>query len=161
MTRPVRATIPGSVPKSAPASVHATCVALRLGRIWRAVLLRGPSGAGKSDLALRLVEAGARLVADDRTMLGRAGDAVMASAPAAIAGLIEVRGLGIRRLPRGQRLAKAPVFLLVDLVPAATIERLPEPTHEALLGIDLPVVKLAPFEASACAKLRLAVAMRV
>jgi HPr kinase/phosphorylase len=125
------------------------------------VLLRGPSGAGKSDLALRLIEAGARLVADDRTMLGRAGDTVMASAPASIAGLIEVRGLGIRRLARNQLLARATVVLLVDLVAPAAIERLPEPDHEALLGIDLPVLKLAPFEASSCAKLRLAVAMRV
>jgi serine kinase of HPr protein (carbohydrate metabolism regulator) len=142
-------------------SVHATCVALRHGRTWRGVLLRGPSGAGKSDLALRLIEAGARLVADDRTALRRAGGAVMASAPAAIAGLIEVRGLGIRRLARGQLLARAPVVLLVDLVPPAAIERLPEPAREALLGVDLPVLRLAPFEASACAKLRLAVAMRV
>jgi serine kinase of HPr protein (carbohydrate metabolism regulator) len=85
----------------------------------------------------------------------------MASAPAAIAGLIEVRGLGIRRLARGQLLARAPVVLLVDLVPPAAIERLPEPAREALLGVDLPVLRLAPFEASACAKLRLAVAMRV
>lgn len=125
------------------------------------MLLRGPSGVGKSDLALRLIEAGARLVADDQTMLGRAGDTVMASAPASIAGLIEVRGLGIRRLARNQLLARAAVVLLVDLVAPAAIERLPEPNHEALLGIDLPVLKLAPFEASACAKLRLAVAMRV
>lgn len=142
-------------------SVHATCVALRHGRTWRAVLLRGPSGAGKSDLALRLIEAGARLVADDRTTLGRTGEAVMASTPAAIAGLIEVRGLGIRRLARGQLLARAPVVLLVDLVPPAAIERLPEPARETLLGVELPILKLAPFEASSCAKLRLAVAMRV
>ncbi len=141
--------------------MHATCVALRVGRTWRGVLLRGPSGAGKSDLALRLVEAGARLVADDRTVLRRSGDAVVASAPEAIAGLIEVRGLGIRRLARNQRLARAPVILLVDLVPPAAIERLPEPVREAVLGIELPVIKLAAFEASSCAKLRLAVAMRV
>ncbi|WP_395708739.1 HPr kinase/phosphorylase [Reyranella sp.] len=144
-----------------PGSVHATCVALRHRRTWHAVLLRGPSGAGKSDLALRLMEAGARLVADDRTTLDRAGNAVMASAPASIAGLLEVRGLGIRRLPRNQLLAQAAVVLLVDLVPPDAIERLPEPEHEALLGIDLPVLKLAAFEASSCAKLRLAVAMRV
>lgn len=161
MTRPATASLPRSAPGSAPTSVHATCVALRHGRTWRAVLLRGPSGAGKSDLALRLIEAGARLVADDRTTLGRTGEAVVASAPAAIAGLIEVRGLGIRRLPRGQLLARAPVVLLVDLVPSAEVERLPEPARETLLGVELPILKLAPFEASSCAKLRLAVAMRV
>jgi serine kinase of HPr protein (carbohydrate metabolism regulator) len=134
---------------------------LRHGRTWRAVLLRGPSGAGKSDLALRLIEAGARLVADDRTALAHAGGAVVASAPAAIEGLIEVRGIGIRRLAPGQRLARARVVLLVDLVRPAEVERLPEPAREALLGVDLPVIKLAPFEASSCAKLRLAVAMRL
>ncbi|MGD9884309.1 HPr kinase/phosphorylase [Reyranella sp.] len=150
-----------AVRKSHSPTAHATCVALRHGRTWRAVLLRGPSGAGKSDLALRLIEVGARLVADDRTTLKRTGGAIMASVPAAIAGLIEVRGLGIRRLARSQLLARAPVVLLVDLVAPAAIERLPEPAHEALLGVDLPLLKLAPFEASACAKLRLAVAMRV
>ena len=137
--------------------VHATCVALRLrGRSWRAVLLRGPSGSGKSDLALRLIEAGARLVADDQTELVRKGKAVIASSPARIAGLIEARGVGIVKLARDKRVVRAPVCLLVDLAPAARIERLPEPARERLLDIDLPVLTLAPFEASAPAKLRLA-----
>jgi HPr kinase/phosphorylase len=139
--------------------VHATCVALRpRGRTWRAVLLRGPSGAGKSDLALRLIESGARLVSDDQTELVRKGSAVIATPPARIAGLIEARGVGIVRLARGQLLARAPVALLVDLVPTERIERLPEPARERLLGIDLPVLALAPFEPSALAKLRLALA---
>jgi HPr kinase/phosphorylase len=137
--------------------VHATCVALRpRGRPWRAVLLRGPSGAGKSDLALRLIEAGARLVADDQTALVRRGNSVVASAPARIAGLIEARGVGIVKLGRDQLVARAPVALLVDLAPPEHIERLPEPARERLLGLDLPVLMLAPFEASASAKLRLA-----
>src|SRR5580658_5234693 len=71
--------------------VHATAVAIGA----RAVLLRGPSGSGKSDLALRLIDAGARLVADDRCQLSREADAIVVRAPAAIAGLIEVRGIGI------------------------------------------------------------------
>ena len=49
-----------------------------------------------------------------------------------------------------------PLALLVDLVPPERIERLPEPRRERLLGVDLPVLALAPFEASASAKLRLA-----
>lgn len=143
--------------------VHATCVALRphgtsSGRTWRAVLLRGPSGAGKSDLALRLLEAGGRLVADDQTRLTRRGRALVATAPATLAGLIEVRGVGIVKLARGQVLAQAPLALLVDLVPADRVERLPEPAEETLLDVDLPVLALAPFEASAPAKLRLALA---
>lgn len=139
-------------------SVHATTVALRRGRRWQGVLLRGPSGAGKSDLALRLVETGARLVADDRTELVRDGNGVVATAPATIAGLIEVRGLGIHRLARNRLMARAHIVLLVDLVAPHEIERLPDVTHETLLGVAFPVIKLTPFEASACAKLRLAAA---
>ena len=136
--------------------VHATCVALRQGKTWRAVLLRGPSGAGKSDLALRLIETGWRLVADDQTELTRQGEAVIATAPARIAGLIEARGLGIVKIGRDQLVRRATVVLLVDLAEPQRIERLPEPARENVLGIDLPVVSLAPFEASASAKLRLA-----
>jgi serine kinase of HPr protein (carbohydrate metabolism regulator) len=144
-----------------PELVHATCVALRLGRTWQAILLRGPSGAGKSDLALRLIEAGARLVADDQTALTRNGRTVTASAPARIAGLIEARGIGIVKLARSQLTGRAPVRLLVDLTSPERIERLPEPASESLLGIALPVIALAPFEASAPAKLRLALAQNV
>ncbi|HSI02393.1 MAG TPA: HPr kinase/phosphatase C-terminal domain-containing protein [Reyranella sp.] len=138
--------------------VHATCVALRVGRGWRAVLLRGPSGAGKSDLALRLIEAGARLIADDQTHVARTGRTLYATPPPALAGMIEVRGVGILKLARGQLLSRAPLGLLIDLVPSQKIERLPEPSHEAVLGVALPRLDLAPFEASTVAKLRLALA---
>jgi serine kinase of HPr protein (carbohydrate metabolism regulator) len=129
--------------------VHATAVALD----GRAVLLRGPSGCGKSDLALRLIDAGARLVADDQSELWRAGDTVFVRAPATIAGLIEARGIGIVRL---EALGKAPVALVADLVAADAVERLPARHSARLLGIALPLIALAPFEASAPAKLRLA-----
>lgn len=138
--------------------VHATCVAVRQGRTWRAVLLRGPSGAGKSDLALRLMETGWRLVADDQTELSRQGKQVIATVPARIAGMIEARGLGIVKVGRDQLVRRVPVALLVDLAQPERIERLPEPASETVLGIELPVVTLAPFEASASAKLRLALA---
>jgi HPr kinase/phosphorylase len=138
--------------------LHATCVALRTGGRWRAVVLRGPSGSGKSDLALRLIEAGGRLIADDQTHVARAGRALVATPPPALAGMIEARGVGILRLPRGQLLARAPVALLVDLVAADRIERLPEPASEAMLRVSLPRLDLAPFDASAVAKLRLALA---
>jgi HPr kinase/phosphorylase len=136
--------------------VHATCVALRQGRTWRAVLLRGPSGAGKSDLALRLIEAGARLVADDQTHLAKKGRRLIATAPPALAGLIEVRGVGIVGLGRTRLLARAPLALLVDLVPPAEVERMPEPTYETVQEIELPRLALAPFEASVVTKLYLA-----
>lgn len=130
--------------------VHGTCVAIG----GQGVLLRGPSGAGKSDLALRLIDGGAVLVADDQTRLERAEEALLASPPATIAGLLEVRGLGLVRLPH---LTGIPLHLVVDLVAAAEVERLPEPDTAELLGLALRRLRLAPFEASATAKVRLAV----
>jgi HPr kinase/phosphorylase len=129
--------------------IHATTVAIG----GRAVLLRGPSGSGKSDLALRLIDAGARLVADDRSELWRDGDAVLVGAPATIAGLIEARGVGILRV---DSLAVARLSLIVDLLAPEAVERLPEPRSETILGLSIPLIALAPFEASARAKLRLA-----
>src|ERR1700733_9775941 len=105
--------------------VHATSVALKVGGTWRAVLLRGPSGAGKSDLALRLIEAGGRLVADDQTHLAKSGRALVATSPKPLAGLIEVRGIGIVRLGRTRLLARAPLALLIDLVRPDQVERMP------------------------------------
>jgi HPr kinase/phosphorylase len=131
--------------------VHATTVAID----GRAVLLRGPSGSGKSDLALRLIDAGARLVADDQSELSREGDAILVRAPTAITGLIEARGVGILQL---DPLTVARLALVVDLVAPERIERLPEAASAAILGIAVPLIALAPFEASALAKLRLALA---
>jgi HPr kinase/phosphorylase len=119
------------------------------------VLLRGPSGSGKSDLALRLIDQGARLVADDQTELRREADALAMRAPATIAGLLEVRGLGIIAVPAVER---AWLRLVVDLVCEEAIERLPEPRSCEFEGLRFPVLALAPFAASAPAKLRLALA---
>jgi serine kinase of HPr protein (carbohydrate metabolism regulator) len=134
---------------AAPILVHATAIAID----GRAVLLRGPSGAGKSDLALRLIDAGARLVADDQVELRRAGGRVLVRAPAAIAGLMEVRGVGILQL---EPLREAALAMCVDLVPSTEVERLPEIRCEDVLGLAVPSIALSPFEASAAAKLRFA-----
>jgi HPr kinase/phosphorylase len=134
---------------AAPILVHATAIAID----GRAVLLRGPSGAGKSDLALRLIDAGARLVADDQVELRRAGGRVLVRAPAALAGLVEVRGVGILRL---EPLREAALAMCVDLVPSAEVERLPEICCEDVLGLAVPSIAISPFEASAAAKLRFA-----
>lgn len=127
---------------------HATCVAIE----GSAALLQGPSGSGKSDLALRLIDAGGRLVADDQVEIEVRDGGLWASPPAAIAGLMEVRGLGLARLPY---LALARVRLVVELTAATNIERLPEAEEVILEGVGLPYLRLASFEASAVAKLKL------
>jgi len=134
------------------ANLHGTCVALG----GRGVLLRGPDGAGKSDLALRLIEGGALLVADDRVVLARDGDSVIARPPEALAGLLEVRGLGIVRLAPAALVAAVPLHLVVDLVPGAEVERLPPPMRAELLGLSFALARIDPFAASAPAKVRLA-----
>lgn len=139
-----------------PLNVHATCVALAVGGAWQGVLLRGAPGAGKSDLGIRLVDGGGRLVADDRTVLAIENGCVMARPPAVLAGLVEARGVGILRLPADKLLDAAPVALIVDLVPAAEVERLPKPQIETLLGVAVPRLCLAAFDASTSAKIRLA-----
>ena len=131
--------------------VHATCVALE----GRGVLLRGIPGAGKSDLALRLIEGGAQLVADDQVALTSSGETLLAAPPARIAGLLEVRGVGIVSL---DFVPQCPVHLVVDLAPPESIERMPEATSVTLSGHRLRRAVLAPFEASTPAKVRLALA---
>jgi HPr kinase/phosphorylase len=129
--------------------VHATAIAIE----GAAILLRGPPGAGKSDLALRLIDGGARLVADDQAELRRVEDQILVGAPAVIAGLIEIRGIGILRI---DPIEAAPLALLIDLVPSAEVERFPEARYEDILGLSIPLIALAPFEASAAAKVRFA-----
>lgn len=133
------------------AIVHATAVAIG----GRAVLLRGASGSGKSDLALRLIDAGARLISDDYSQLRREDDAIVVRAPEPLSGLLEVRGLGIVRV---EALAEAPLALIADLVAPQDVERMPEPYSETIFGLSIPIVEVAPFEASAAAKLRFALA---
>jgi HPr kinase/phosphorylase len=135
--------------------IHGTCVLLSgLG-----VLLRGPSGSGKSDLALRLIDGGARLVADDQVELDRDGDVLRARAPRPLAGLIEARGVGIMPVEAEE---EVPVGLVVDLLPATgETERLPEVETTDLLGVPVRRLTLHAFHASAAAKLRLAAAAPV
>ena len=126
----------------------------------RGVLLRGPSGAGKSDLALRLIDAGAVLIADDQTIAEPAPDAspdgaLLLSPPPAIAGVLEVRGLPIMAVPYA---TAVPLRLVVDLVAPDAVVRLPVPRTVDVLGHLVPGVALAPFEASAPIKVRLAAA---
>ena len=99
--------------------IHGSCVDLS----GTGVLLRGPSGSGKSDLALRLIDGGAVLVADDRVDLAARDGSLTASAPANLAGSIEVRGMGIMAVPSIPRSA---IGLVIDLVHEDALERMPE-----------------------------------
>jgi serine kinase of HPr protein (carbohydrate metabolism regulator) len=127
--------------------VHAGLVAQRLGGLWRGALIEGPSGAGKSDLALRALDAGFRLVADDRVVLWTSGGRLFGRAPDPLHGLIEVRGQGVGP---AAALAFSEVALVVQ--PGAP-ERWPEPALVERLGVRLPAFALAYGEASAAAKL--------
>ena len=135
--------------------LHAGLIAVWSAGRWRGVLIEGPSGAGKSDLALRAQDNGFRLVADDRTLIWTSSGQLFGRAPEALAGLIEVRGLGV--LPQtALRLCR------IDLVircaaSAEAVDRLPEPAWTQRSGISVPVLQLWPFEPAAPAKLRRAI----
>lgn len=130
--------------------LHATCILVE----ETAVLLRGPSGSGKSDLALRLIDQGATLVADDQVLLRREGELLLAEPPDILAGWLEVRGLGILGFPHR---APAPVGLVIDLAAAADIERMPAEETLLLCAKPISLYRLNPWELSAPIKVRLAV----
>lgn len=120
-------------------SVHASAV--KVGSL--AVLIRGPSGAGKSRLAFDLIMAGrsgvvesAVLVGDDRVHLATVGHEISVRPAPLLAGLIEIRGLGIRGCDFVEH---ATVGLVVDL-DADDAERLPLPESlkTTILGVEIP-----------------------
>lgn len=131
--------------------LHASCAALG----GDGVLFLGPPGAGKSDLVLRLIGRGWSLVADDQVELEPAPAALLAAPPAALRGMIEVRGLGILRdLPCA---APAPLRLVVELLaPGEAPPRLPAPAAWRAHGHALPLLALAGREPAAPEKVALA-----
>lgn len=133
-------------------NIHACCVAI--GK--RGVLILGDSGAGKSDLVLRLVDDGAKLVADDRTELYVSRGLLHARAPKSIAGLLEVRGIGIVALPF---VKSVPLGLAVKLDTPS--KRLPdmacyEPPAPLNPTKPLPFIILDGASPAAPARIRLA-----
>ncbi|MEP9387066.1 HPr kinase/phosphorylase [Mesorhizobium sp. KR9-304] len=121
---------------------HATAVVLG----DRGVVIAGETGMGKTQLALDLISRVrtqgmfARLVADDQILLSAHGGRLVCTAPAAIAGLVEIRGLGPSPLAH---LARAPVDLVVRLVERRAAERFPQAEAELLLGCAVPLLRLA------------------
>lgn len=141
-------------PASAPGqrisgeTLHASTVASE----GRAVIISGPSGSGKSDLALRLLDRGFMLVSDDRTLVRKDGERLIASAPPNIAGKLEIRGIGIVDM---DVLSDIPVALLVELT--SEIQRLPDENRERpVLGVRVPLISIDAMSASAPSKVALA-----
>lgn len=142
--------------------IHATCVSIA----GMGVLLLAPTGGGKSDLALRLIDQPGRgigkdqmattLIADDRVVIWRDQNRLMAACPKTLSGQLEVRGLGIVQLEPGSAVE---LGLAVDLSSKADIERMPDLSKNtfSLWQLAVPKIVIAPFEASATAKLRAAV----
>lgn len=113
-------------------SLHASAVSVA----GNGLLILGASGSGKSGLALRLMALGADLVADDRVSLRREGDALVASPPAALAGRIEARGIGILRVVH---VHSAPIALAVDL-DATPEARMPQPRTFTRAGLRIELI---------------------
>lgn len=118
--------------------VHGTCVALN----GRAALILGPSGAGKSALALQLMGFGADLVADDQVIVTRQANALIATCPAPLHGLIEARGIGILR---AHAVSQAEIALIVDL---SQVESSRLPPRRSRMLLDVPIDLVLELKAS-------------
>jgi HPr kinase/phosphorylase len=130
--------------------IHGTCVAIN----GDGVLFRGPPGSGKSDLALRIIDSGGQLIADDQTIITRMGDRIITSSPASIRHKIEVRGIGIMTFSAKK---EAPLTLILDMLPPVNIERIPQVRFCDYLDVKIPVLGISPFENSATTKVKLAI----
>ncbi|MBO9559268.1 MAG: HPr kinase/phosphorylase [Caulobacter sp.] len=131
---------------------HAGLIARRVAGTWRGALIEGPSGVGKSDLALRALDQGFVLVADDRVLVFVSGGELYGRAPDSLSGLVEARGLGVLSEPSRP-------FVRIDLLvrcvdrPQA-VERLPDPMFEVIEGVSIKVLDLWPLEPGAPGKIR-------
>jgi len=128
-------------------NIHASCVAIG----GKGVLLLGDSGSGKSDLALRLIDDGAQLVADDRAILFLQRGALHARAPDSIQGLIEIRGVGIVKQP-----ARKQVKLALAIRLGGEGPRLPRPAFFQALNTKVPQITLDARLPSSPARIRAA-----
>jgi HPr kinase/phosphorylase len=139
------------IPATDVVNIPATAVAVN----GKGVLLRGPSGSGKSDLALRLIDRGATLIADDIVAAEIVPGAVKLAPPDSIAGMLELRGAGVAKIAYEE---DVPLALVVDLVAGGDVERMPEPAETAICGASVPLMRLDGFDASAPIKVEMALA---
>lgn len=114
------------------------------------IFITGPSGSGKSDLAIRLMDRGAKLVADDYTEILVVNNGLSARPPQNIKGKIEARGIGIIKV---ENINQTDISIVVQLQEADEIERMPETQNVTIEGVELPVVFLCAKHASSVAKL--------
>ncbi|MDX1975634.1 MAG: HPr kinase/phosphatase C-terminal domain-containing protein [Rickettsiales bacterium] len=128
--------------------MHGTCVCID----GKGVLILGDAGSGKSELALRLIDRGAVLVADDQVELLAVRKELVASVPPQIEGLFEVRGVGIFQMAFVDHV---PLSLVVKLVPRTHIERMPDPMFFDCLEVRVPLLLLHSFDHATDAKIRL------
>jgi serine kinase of HPr protein (carbohydrate metabolism regulator) len=142
--------IPRSTPEKSETTLHGTAVLLRpTGVESSAVLLRGLSGSGKSDLALRLIDSGGALVCDDQVQLEKRGSKIYVQPVEVIHGLLEVRGIGLLRVPVAE---SGCLRLVIDLVKREDVPRLPDMETVDILGVALPRFRLHAFDMSAVVK---------
>ncbi|WP_454761779.1 HPr kinase/phosphorylase [Caulobacter segnis] len=142
---------PEAAPEILPEILHGGLIARRQDGFWRGVLIQGPSGVGKSDLALRALDAGFRLVADDRVVTFANAGRAWGRPHATLAGLLEIRGLGIVRTPT---LDLCQIALVIRCVATPeAVERLPDPRSETIAGVSIPTFDLWPREPAAPAKI--------
>lgn len=129
-------------------TIHATSVVID----GHGVLILGPSGSGKSDLALRLIDRGAMLISDDYTIASAKDDALILDAPVNIAGMMEIRHLGIVEMPY---VGAVPAGLAISL--DASPHRLPDADTEIIIAaVPIPLITLAGLEPSSPIKVELA-----
>ena len=127
--------------------IHGTSIALG----ENGLLITGESGSGKSDLALRLIDSGATLISDDQTVCMKKETSIHLFSMEKIYGLIEIRGIGLIKVPYIENIKLRMIIQLVD----KEIDRLPKIKKKKLLGFNFPLIKIFPKEASAVAKIKL------
>lgn len=127
--------------------IHGTSIALG----ENGLLITGESGSGKSDLALRLIDSGATLISDDQTICMKKETSIHLFSMEKIYGLIEIRGIGLMKVPYIENIKLSMIIQLVD----KEIDRLPKIRKKKLLGLNFPLIKIFSKEASAVAKIKL------
>lgn len=128
--------------------VHASCVSFE----DKGVLILGDSGSGKSDLALRIIDAGGVLIADDYVEIRIVNGEVYGHVPDSIKGMLEIRGVGLVNLTS---VASTKIDLVLELSNREDITRLPEKSFYELNGVEVLSFNFDAFSASAIAKLRM------